>query len=123
MLEGTSAHVDYTLASGGYGVQASDRSTSLQRLSVMHDLRRDFATPSSNKNLGHDFSAESISPWSYNNVIRRMAPEPDWAPIRPKFKYDNNMKGAGSDMQDDFEPSMEQMPANASIKIIKRVQL
>ena len=37
LLEGTSAHVDYTLASGGYGVQASDRSTSLQRLEFVHE--------------------------------------------------------------------------------------
>jgi hypothetical protein len=122
LLEGTSAHVDYTLASGGYGVQASDRSTSLQRLDVMNNLRRDFATPSSNRNLGHDFSAESISPWSYNNVIRRIAPEPDWAPTRPKYLPDGDMNGAGEILQFN-QPSMQQMPANANIKIIKRVQL
>ena len=121
LLEGTSAHVDYTLASGGYGVQASDRSTSLQRLEVMDNLRRDFPTPSNNRNLGHDLTAESISPWSYNNVIRKIGPEPDYAPTRPKYKPDGDMNGAGENLQYN-QPSMQQMPANAKTTI-KRLQL
>ena len=122
LLEGTSAHVDYTLASGGYGVQQpSDRSTSLQRLDFMENLRRDFTTPSNNRNLGHDLTAESISPWSYNNVIRKIGPEPDYAPTRPKYKPDGDMNGAGENLQYN-QPSMQQMPANAKTTI-KRIQL
>ena len=84
----------------------------------MNNLRRDFATPSSNRNLGHDFSAESISPWSYNNVIHRMGqPYPEYAPIRPKYLPDGDMNGAGENLQYN-QPSMDQMGPNATIKRI-----
>jgi hypothetical protein len=62
LLEGTSAHVDYGLASGGYGVQQSGRPTSVPHYSAPR-----MQTPSSNRNLQNDFnSPETISPWSYN---------------------------------------------------------
>ena len=118
LLQGTSAHVDYSLASGGYGVQASDRSTSLQRLEFMDNLRRDFPTLSSNRNLGHDFTAESISPWSYNNVIHKMGqPQPEYAPIRPKYKPDWKMYDAGDKLQYN-QPSMDQINPNTEIRRI-----
>ena len=87
----------------------------------MENLRRDFTTPSNNRNLGHDLSVESISPWSYNNVIRKIGPEPDYAPTRPKYKPDGDMNGADEILQYN-QPSMQQMPANAKTTI-KRIQL
>jgi hypothetical protein len=82
LLEGTSAHVDYGLASGGYGVQQSGRPTSVPHYSAPR-----MQTPSSNRNLQNDFnSPESISPWSYNNLMKNTAPEEILRPRRHVYK-------------------------------------
>ena len=84
----------------------------------MDNLRRDFSTPSNNRNLGHDFTAESISPWSYNNAIHKMGqPQKEYAPTRPQYNPDWKMYGAGENLQYN-QPSMDQMGPNATIKRI-----
>jgi len=52
-------------------VQQSARPTSLAHFSAPR-----MPTPSSNRNLQNDFnSPESISPWSYNNLMNKPAPK------------------------------------------------
>jgi hypothetical protein len=67
LLEGTSAHVDYTLDSGGYGVQQSGRPTSMPHYTEPRQIDR-FYTPSGYRNLSQDLrsppTSGSVSPWS-----------------------------------------------------------
>jgi hypothetical protein len=58
LLKGTSAHVDYGLFSGGYGVQQSGQTTSVPHYSAP----RQFETPRNNRNLQNYFSGGSICP-------------------------------------------------------------
>jgi hypothetical protein len=103
LLEGTSAHVNYGLASGGYVVQQSGRPTSMPHYTAPRQFDHLY-TPSGYVNLEATLrsppprNSSTPSPWSYNNVISRMAPRQIGQTRRSDIKLDRGVM-AGDELQ------------------------